>query len=56
MKWNPKMENTIENEEESRQTVEIQDREINVVMKPMEIRTFIISVSRKRLSSSSEAI
>lgn len=56
MKWNLQMDNTIENEEESAQTVEITPSAINVIMKPMEIRTFILKVKRKRLQSSDEDI
>lgn len=49
MKWHPQMENTIQNEEESTETVEVTARGINVTMKPMAIRTFILRVKRKRL-------
>ncbi|KYN17373.1 Lysosomal alpha-mannosidase [Trachymyrmex cornetzi] len=44
MKWEPEMNDVIQNEEESRQTVGVHDNVINVLLKPMEIRTFILTV------------
>ncbi|KAG5331257.1 MA2B1 mannosidase, partial [Acromyrmex charruanus] len=49
MKWEPEMNDVIQNEEESRQTVGIHDNVINVLLKPMEIRTFILTVKRTSL-------
>lgn len=49
MKWQPETNDIIQNEEKSRQTVEIFDNIINVLLKPMEIRTFILKVNRKSL-------
>ncbi|XP_018301818.1 lysosomal alpha-mannosidase isoform X1 [Mycetomoellerius zeteki] len=46
MKWEPEMNDIIQNEEESRQTVGVHDNVINVLLKPMEIRTFILTVKR----------
>jgi len=48
MKWQPDT-NEIEIEEENRQTVKKIDDVINVLLKPMEIRTFILKVKRKSL-------
>lgn len=49
MKWQPETNDIIQNEEESKQIVEVSDNVINVVLKPMEIRTFILKVNRKSL-------
>jgi len=49
MKWEPETNDIIQNKEESRQTVEVYDNVINVLLKPMEIRTFILKVKRRPL-------
>ncbi|XP_018049509.1 PREDICTED: lysosomal alpha-mannosidase-like [Atta colombica] len=49
MKWEPEMNDIIQNEEESRQIVGVHDNVINVLLKPMEIRTFILTVKRRSL-------
>jgi len=49
MKWESEMNDIILNEEESRQTVGVHDNVINVLLKPMEIRTFILTVKRRSL-------
>ncbi|XP_011176167.2 lysosomal alpha-mannosidase isoform X2 [Solenopsis invicta] len=49
LKWQPEI-NEVENEEENeRQIVEINDDSILILLKPMEIRTFILKVRRKSL-------
>ncbi|XP_071568794.1 lysosomal alpha-mannosidase-like isoform X1 [Temnothorax nylanderi] len=49
MKWEPETNDIIQNEEESRQTVEVNDNVIRVLLKPMEIRTFILKVKQRTL-------
>lgn len=50
MKWKTDTNDIIEDEQESvQQPVEIQDGVINVTLKPMQIRTFILKVTRKAL-------
>jgi len=49
MKWKTESNDIIEDEQEYIQPVEIQDDVINVTLKPMEIRTFILRVKRKAL-------
>jgi len=51
MKWIPETNDIIQNEEKSRQdkTAEIYDNVINVLLEPMEIRTFILKVKRRPL-------
>lgn len=46
MKWEPETNDIMQNEE-SRQIVEIYDNIINILLKPMEIRTFILKVNRR---------
>lgn len=50
MKWKTDTNDIIEDEQENvQQPVEIQDDVINVTLKPMEIRTFILKVQRRTL-------
>lgn len=49
MKWEPETNNIILNKEENIQPVEIHDNIINVLLKPMEIRTFILKVDPRSL-------
>lgn len=46
MKWNPETNAISQNEEEGREIVGIYSNVINVTLKPMEIRTFILKVKR----------
>jgi len=48
MKWEPETNDIMQNEE-SRQIVKIYDNIINILLKPMEIRTFILKVKRRSL-------
>ncbi|XP_011872614.1 PREDICTED: lysosomal alpha-mannosidase isoform X2 [Vollenhovia emeryi] len=50
MQWESETNDVMQNvEEASRQTVEIHDNVINVLLKPMEIRTFILKVKQRPL-------
>jgi len=49
MKWKTETNYIIGDEQEYVQPVEIQDDVINVTLKPMEIRTFILKVKRRAL-------
>lgn len=49
MKWEPETNNITLNKEENIQPVEIHDNIINVLLKPMEIRTFILKVDPRSL-------
>jgi len=49
MKWKTETNDVIGDEQEYVQSVEIQDDVINVILKPMEIRTFILKVKRRAL-------
>ncbi|XP_032680589.1 lysosomal alpha-mannosidase isoform X2 [Odontomachus brunneus] len=46
MKWKPETNDILQETEENIQPVQIQDDVINVLLKPMEIRTFILKVER----------
>lgn len=49
MKWEPETNDILQEAEENVQPVQIQDDVINVLLKPMEIRTFILKVKRTTL-------
>ncbi|GAB1861211.1 Lysosomal alpha-mannosidase [Camponotus japonicus] len=49
MEWEPETNEIILNEEDNVQPVEIHDNVVNVLLKPMEIRTFILKVNQRSL-------
>ncbi|XP_011151265.1 lysosomal alpha-mannosidase isoform X1 [Harpegnathos saltator] len=49
MKWEPETNDILQEIEQNMQPVQIQDNVVNVLLKPMEIRTFILTVKRKPL-------
>ncbi|XP_014487574.1 PREDICTED: lysosomal alpha-mannosidase isoform X1 [Dinoponera quadriceps] len=49
MKWEAETNDVLQEAEENVQPVQIQDNVTNVLLKPMEIRTFILTVKRKPL-------
>lgn len=49
MEWEPETNEIILNEEDNIQPVEIHDNVVNVLLKPMEIRTFILKVNQRSL-------
>lgn len=49
LKWEPETNDIIPDKEGNIQPVEIHDDIINILLKPMEIRTFILKVDRKPL-------
>ncbi|XP_070524278.1 lysosomal alpha-mannosidase isoform X4 [Cardiocondyla obscurior] len=49
MTWEQDTNDILQNEEENMQPVEFSDKVINVLLKPMEIRTFILKVKRRSL-------
>lgn len=50
LKWDAETNDILQSEEEY-QPVEIKDGIINVVLKPMEIRTFVLKIVPKRLTN-----
>lgn len=49
MEWEPETNEIILNEEDNVQPVDIHDNVVNVLLKPMEIRTFILKVNQRSL-------
>ncbi|XP_025265136.1 lysosomal alpha-mannosidase isoform X1 [Camponotus floridanus] len=49
MEWEPETNEIILNEDDNVQPVEIHDNVVNVLLKPMEIRTFILKVNQRSL-------